>query len=87
MIICEFKNISKMHNYICCSERTIRRSITAGHIFIPIPYVKYLKTDLIKKYNNVKDNDISLKNLKLKSGVIKTYDYLIKFKVTRIKDK
>lgn len=83
IIICEFKNINKMCNYICCSERTIKRAINSGYIYIPIPYVEYLKNDLIIKYNNVKENNYYLKNLNLKSGLIYKNENLLKFEVTR----
>ena len=83
IIICEFKNINKMSNYICCSERIIRRAISSGYIYIPIPYVEYLKTNLIKKYNNVKENNINIKKLNLKSGLVYKNKNLLKFEVTR----
>lgn len=81
-IICEFKNINKMCNYICCSERTIRRAIKLGYIYIPINYINYLNNDLILKYNNVKDNDINLKTLNYKSGLVYKNN-LVKYEVTR----
>lgn len=85
IIICEFKNINKMCNYICCSERTIRKAINSNYIYIPIPYIEYLKNDLIKKYNNVKENNIYLNNLNLKSGLVYKNENLLKFEITRNK--
>lgn len=83
IIICEFKNINKMCNYICCSERTIKRAINTGYIYIPIPYIEYLKNDLIIKYTNVKENNNYLNNLNLKSGLVYKNENLLKFEVIR----
>jgi hypothetical protein len=74
-----------MCNYICCSERTIRKAINSNYIYIPIPYIEYLKNDLIKKYNNVKENNIYLNNLNLKSGLVYKNENLLKFEITRNK--
>lgn len=67
--ICEFKNIPKMHNYICCSEKTIRRALKIERISIPTVYVPYLNNELINKFTNVKENNPILINCDLKSSV------------------
>lgn len=82
-IVCKFKNINKMCNYICCSERTIRKAIACGYIFIPMEYIPYLNDDLIIKYNNVKENNILLNNLNLKSGLVYKNSRYIKFEITK----
>lgn len=80
--ICEFKNISKMHNYICCSEKTIRRALKVGHIYIPINYIPYLNNTLISKFNNVKENNLNLTNSIYKSSIVGN-NISIMFKITR----
>lgn len=82
-IVCEFKNINQMCNYICCSEKTIRRSIKLGYIFIPILYTPYLQNKCILKYNNVKDNHPSLKNINKKSGLVFKDISLKEYEVSR----
>ena len=84
-IICEFKNINIMCNYICCSERTIRRAIKSNYIYIPINYIPYLNNELITKFNCVKDNDITLQTLDLKSGLTYKNTNLKKYEVSREK--
>jgi 5,10-methenyltetrahydromethanopterin hydrogenase len=46
-----------MHNYICCSEKTVRRALKIERISIPTVYVPYLKNELINKFTNVKENN------------------------------
>jgi hypothetical protein len=58
-----------MHNYICCSEKTIRRALKIEHISIPTIYVPYLNNELINKFTNVKENNPILINCDLKSSV------------------
>lgn len=74
--ICEFYSISKTANYLCCSTKTIKRSINKGYIYIPKIFIDYLNNNNILEYNSVKDiSNIKIKMVKpLKSGLLLTKD-------------
>lgn len=80
--ICEFKNINKIANYLCCSSKTIQRSLDSGWIYIPNLFIPYLSNNLINKFNNVKDNNLDLHNIKIKSGLVNKLGYT-KFYILR----
>lgn len=53
--ICKFKSINSTANYLCCSYKTLVRSLTLGHIFIPNMFIKHLNEKDIYEYNSIKD--------------------------------
>lgn len=78
--ICEFYSINKTANFLCCSSKTIKRSINKGYIYIPNIFIEYLNNDNIINYNSIKD--IDLNKLKgLKSGLLLTKNK-VKFYIT-----
>lgn len=78
--ICEFYSINKTANFLCCSPKTIKRSINKGYIYIPNIFIEYLNNDNIINYNSIKD--IDLNKLKgLKSGLLLTKNK-VKFYIT-----
>lgn len=84
-LVCEFYSINKSANYLCCSSKTIKRSINKGYIYIPNVFIEYLTNDNIFSYNSIKEipniTKISEK-IKLKSGLLLTKNkkkFLIKY--------
>lgn len=75
IFICTFYSINKMCNFICCSNKTIKRAINKGYIYIPTPYLKYLNDNYILKYNTISEintEDRINQKKKLKSGLLFT---------------
>lgn len=60
--ICEFKNIKTASHYLCCSTKTIKRSLNLGWIYIPNIFTIYLNNNYI---NNNNDFIINIKNKEL----------------------
>lgn len=77
--ICEFNNINKAANYLCCSIKIIKRTINKGYIYIPNQFIPYLTMENIKNNNSIKN----IKNFeKLKSGLLLTENktkFIIKY--------
>lgn len=75
--ICEFNNIKTTSHYLCCSTKTIQRSLKLGWIYIPNIFTIYLNNDYIKNNNDfiisIKDKDLLYyKNTKNKLTRIKS---------------
>lgn len=68
--ICKFKNIPQMHNFICCSEKTIRRALKVETIYIPTVYVPFLENNLINYSNCVREVAPYLKKCTLTSSIV-----------------
>lgn len=77
--LCEFKNINTASHYLCCSSKTIQRSLNIGWIYIPkIFNNNYLNNDYINNNNDFinninKDNlyyiNSKNKSIRIKSGL------------------
>lgn len=93
--ICEFKNINTISHYLCCSYKTIQRSLNIGWIYIPNIFINYLNNDYINNNNDfITDSNISNnknniyyinsrnKKVRVKSGLHK-YDWNTKFIIKR----
>lgn len=79
--ICEFNNINKTANYLCCSIKTIKRAINKGYIYIPNSFIHYLNNDNINQYNSIK-NISELNDNTMKSGLLLLKDktkYIISY--------
>lgn len=89
--LCEFKNINTASHYLCCSNKTIKRSLDIGWIYIPNIFSNYLNNNYIS--NNIdfidkiaKDN-LFYKNTRNKLSRIKSglynYDWNNKYYIRR----
>lgn len=91
--LCEFKNINTTSHYLCCSYKTIQRSLLLGWIYIPYVFHNYLNNTHLSKYNDIisfinPHNDVFYLNArnqrrKIKSGLINldwNNKYIIKYK-------
>lgn len=85
--ICKFKNINTTSHYLCCSYKTIQRSLNIGWIYIPNIFISYLNDSYINNNNdiikNINKEDLYYKNnknkyIRIKSGLYK-YDWNTKF--------
>lgn len=86
--ICEFNNIKTTSHYLCCSTKTIQRSLKLGWIYIPNIFTIYLNNDYIKNNNDfiisIKDKDLlyykNTKNklIRIKSGLY-NFDWNTKY--------
>ena len=89
--LCEFKNINTASHFLCCSNKTIKRSLDIGWIYIPNIFSKYLNnnyinsnkdfTDKIVKDNLLYNNFIN-KLSRIKSGLY-NYDWNNKYYIRR----
>lgn len=82
-ILCIFKNINTASHYLCCSNKTIQRSLKLGFIYVPNIFLPLLNNFHIDNHNSIieyidktKLNDYTYtynknKSLKLKGSLIK----------------
>lgn len=80
-LLCQFYSKLKACNYLCCSQKTIQRSINKGYIYIPNDFIKHLNDLDVSKYNSVKDKQSFTS--KHKAGLLLTKNktkFLISYK-------
>lgn len=51
--LCSFKNINTAAHFLCCSSKTIQRSLHIGNVFIPDLFIPYLNNSHINSYNSI----------------------------------
>lgn len=79
-LLCTFKNINYASHYLCCSTKTIQRSLKLGWIYIPNEFIPLLNNNHINNYNsiieyinyNIKEDN---KKIKLKSCLYNKENY------------
>lgn len=80
--ICKLESVNKAANYLCCSTKTISRSLDIGVIYVPNMFEEYLDNKYI-------DNNLLIKNLidkndkfnKLRASLVESKDF-VKFYIT-----
>lgn len=53
--LCEFKNINTISHYLCCSTKTIQRSLHLGFIYVPDVFLPFLNQHHIDNNNSIKE--------------------------------
>ena len=89
--LCEFNNINTASHYLCCSNKTIKRSLNLGWIYIPNIFSNYLNNNFINNNNDfikyIIKNNLYYKNSfnkfnRIKSGLY-NYDWNNKYYIRR----
>ena len=52
-ILCQFKNINTASHYLCCSTKTIQRSLHLGFIYLPDVFIPLLNQNHIDNNNSI----------------------------------
>lgn len=70
VLICTFTNIKVAAHFLCCSYKTIQRSLNLGHIYIPQEFIPFLDNNHINNNNDIITHIDNRGNYKLKSGLV-----------------
>ena len=52
-ILCQFKNINTASHYLCCSNKTIQRSLQLGYLYLPDLFIPLLNPEHINNNNSI----------------------------------
>lgn len=48
-------SINKSAHYLCCSIKTIQRSLDLGYIYVPTVFLPYLNNKFLNSHNSIKE--------------------------------